>query len=826
MKEKKVSSVQTAGKNTAPQERIYPARQLGRWFPVWFSVLLLFAMTVQTVNAALFVAAVSLVLLLGKGARNHLRARAGVTLLGFAAFLILCTAGSLYSHFGAYAIKEIPKLLTSASLALLVVGYGQKENTRGLLHGFSWVTAIITLLSLDLACEGPFYQGFASLAQVLGAQTYATLAEEVVSAGRFNGIYNNANVSGSLLALAMFIGTYLILTGKSRRERLLACISTGIAGTGFVVTVSRGAMLAFAVASLIYLVVAGKGKRLGLFFVLLSLGIGALVFGVMSSNLLLQGSLMGTWITLPCGVLVWVLSEFPGRLAARALEGKTLAIALSLIGGVALCLGGVIFAFTQTQPYVFTEGGYLYRGVNVTSGETYTFTGDWDGGDEVTIYVSGSTREQELLNQTEVYYNGPLSQATFTVPEGVPQILMQVRGPEGKEIRFLALSDGTKIPMDYKYLPDSIVNRLQKNLFHDSSFLLRLQYDIDGWKLFLRSPLIGNGLGSTEGLLASVQPYFYESLYLHNHVLQVLNETGIVGLAAFGAFMLGAAWLLLHRLWKGADPLAAALFACWAMMNLHGLMEINFSIRAYQCAAFLLLMLVVVAYQEPAQGKSGFVQGVVMVTAGLCWIFVTGALVLGSQVAQKQFNELDTSEMSYSQFMSKMNTLDWIDCYTDNEYKANMISAALQYGGESGANIASRYVKQLMANEEFDSCYMAAYSYYMTVGDMDGFFSALRIGLAQERANSSAWNTALKLCVVNLSQLLSSQMEEFMSGVESIQEQMEQANQALLVEIELEPQQQALLDGVSTAREQGLEGQDAYNHIAIALASASQESAE
>lgn len=89
--------------------------------------------------------------------------------------------------------------------------------------------------------------------------------------------------------------------------------------------------------------------------------------------------------------------------------------------------------------------------------------------------------------------------------------------------------------MAYTLLPDNIANRLQKNIFEDSSFLLRLQYDIDGWTLFKESPLAGHGLGATEGLLTSVQPFFYESLYLHNHLLQVMDETGLLGLAAFWA---------------------------------------------------------------------------------------------------------------------------------------------------------------------------------------------------------------------------------------------------------------------------------------------------
>ena len=65
----------------------------------------------------------------------------------------------------------------------------------------------------------------------------------------------------------------------------------------------------------------------------------------------------------------------------------------------------------------------------------------------------------------------------------------------------MSLSDGTEIPMAYTLLPDNIANRLQKNIFEDSSFLLRLQYDIDGWTLFKESPLAGHGLGATEGLL-------------------------------------------------------------------------------------------------------------------------------------------------------------------------------------------------------------------------------------------------------------------------------------------------------------------------------------
>lgn len=156
-----------------------------------------------------------------------------------------------------------------------------------------------------------------------------------------------------------------------------------------------------------------------------------------------------------------------------------------------LCAAGTVAAFTLTEPFVCTEENVLYRGADVTSGETYTITGDWDNGDEITLMAYGSTQAQEMENRTETYYSGPLSEASFTVPEGITRVLFQFRGPEGTQIRSLSLSDGTKIPTSYTLLPENLVSRFQKNLFQDRSFLLRVQYLKDGWTLFTQSPLTG-----------------------------------------------------------------------------------------------------------------------------------------------------------------------------------------------------------------------------------------------------------------------------------------------------------------------------------------------
>ncbi len=108
-------------------------------------------------------------------------------------------------------------------------------------------------------------------------------------------------------------------------------------------------------------------------------------------------------------------------------------------------------------------------------------------------------------------------------------------------------------------------------------------------KFFSTAPLLGRGLGSTENLTRSVQSFQYESKHAHNHLLQTLSDTGLVGTVFALAFVLGSVWLCLQAVRKEKDSLAAALLAAWVMMNLHSLMEINFSVRGFKvlrlCAA-------------------------------------------------------------------------------------------------------------------------------------------------------------------------------------------------------------------------------------------------
>lgn len=788
-----------------------------RLFVVGFAVLLFFAMTVQTVPMSLILAAVALVLSFGRGGYARFRGRLGIPVLGFLAFLILCGAASLYTSFGAYAYGEYAKLLASGALGLLLLARGREQNAGGLLFGFSAVCGVIGLLCIDAGCRGPLFRGFASFMEGLGDAAYQSLDQATYTGARFDGIYNDANLTGSLMALAVLVGLYLIRTGRKPWERFAACFLTGLSAVAFFTAMSRGAILCFGATLLAYLLIAGKEERLGLFFTMAAMGISMVVFGVVSTSLLAGGSFWGTLAALPSGVLLWLLNEFPARKAASALAGHGKLLAGVLGGGIAAGIAAVILALTLTEPFVFTESNFLYRGADVEGGETYTFSGDWDKSSEITVLVYGSTREQELTSVTETYYNGPLEEASFTVPEDVGHVLMQFRGPAGLELRQVSLSDGTEIPMAYTLLPDNIANRLQKNIFEDSSFLLRLQYDIDGWTLFKESPLAGHGLGATEGLLTSVQPFFYESLYLHNHLLQVMDETGLLGLAAFLAFILGTAVLLVRQLRKARTPLAAMLLACLVMMNLHGLMEISFSVQMFQCAAFFLLLLPTVCYGTYTEGRKRRAAGIVVLVVSDLWLVISVALLGGSLLAQKEYRELDAAGMTTGSFIETLERLDRMDAYNDQSYKVNLMGNALQAGGISNEGTAARCARELRETGEFDSCYYVAAYYYLPLGQLENFFDVLQEGLLQERSNSEAWNSAMNLCIQAFSQIDPAEADTFAEGVRGIGEAMDRANAYLLVSVALTEENAVLLD---CARTDLLDGEGMYAAISQVLSQA------
>ena len=771
---------------------------------VVFSLLLFASMTLQTGRMSLILVVLALLSFMGREPFRLMRQRLCLPVLGLLVFMIVTCCAAVYSHFGSYAVSEFYKYTAAFSLALILLARFEKKHVPGLLWGFAAVSAVISLLCVDSASATVLFDGFAGLMETLGA-SYSYIEQ---SALRVAGIYNDANVSAGILALGSLASLYLANSEKTLWKKALACFLLGMSAMGFFLSMSRGAILCFALALLVWLIAAGKGNRLSLFFLMFVSALVVVALSIPAMAAVRGGSLLPDALTLLSGLLIFALDWALGARLARALEGRGKAIAVVAAVLAVLCVGYAVAGMTVTGAYTFNESGYLSRTLSLEPG-TYTLSGDWDGALRVNVLAQS---EMDMLRRTgggTDLYAGPAEEASFTITGDEFRVSLLIWGEDGQTVRELTFSDGTKVALGHPLLPSFVANRLQDDLLTSNSFLQRVQFFRDGWTLFLRSPLVGHGLGSTEGLLTSVQSYYYESKYVHSHVLQLMDDMGLVGLAAFLALLGGALWLLLKNLRCENGPLAGMLLAGWVVMNIHSLMEINFSVRAYLCAALVFLLLPVVLYGEPLKLKAA--QTVSVGLAVLLWLTlaVSGGLLESHRMVLREMETFSTHSVAeYMEACRKFITRDPLD---PEQNQLTFVGNAVLLDDSRYNGLMRKYEEELRASGTYTACSGLARYYYLPKGQWEELFACSREGIAQEASNKDAWNLQLNFYRNEVLPAIGAEnVSVFLDGVLETKAYLETYSQGRLEEIELTEENTVFLNTVAVVKENGLPDEAVY----------------
>lgn len=774
---------------------------------IFFAVVLFAAMTIQTGRMTLILVALALALCIGRTPWRQFGRNLSLPVLGFLIFALMSGLAAVYSPFGAPAAAAFSKALAAFSVAVIVLVRLRREDIPGLLWATTAVCAAISLICIDYAGAGGLANGFFALMERLGAEY--TLANGAVDAGvRVNGIYNDANVTASLFALGSLLGLHLARTAPSQRKWVqpAAFVLLGINAMGFFLALSRGAILCFALALVVYLLAVGKGRRLPLFVLMAEIAVVTMVLSAVVMPSLGTSSPLPDVLTLVCGALVWPLDRFVGQPLAGKLQGHGKAIAAAACGLVVLCGIYGVAAMRISGEFTFPPSGRYYRTTQLTAGD-YTLNVDGTGSLGVTVYAYN--HDNVLMHQYDLRYEGDAAGAAFTVPEGTQSVGVYVWGQPGETLRSVTLSDGTALHLGYPLLPEFVATRLQDNLLTSYSTVMRLQYMKDGWKLFTQSPLIGHGLASTEGLLTTVQPVYYESLYVHNHLLQYLDDMGLLGLAAFLTMMLGAVYLLARQLRAQSDGLAAVLLACLAMMNFHGLMELTFSIRAFQCVAFALVMAVVVSYAEPQPRKGAKALAVVAMVFLCGYLAVFGALLESRRMVQREAERFQTTNPN--EFMETLERHIARDVFDHEQNQLTYVANAVQLDNSRYNGVMRKYAEELRRSGTYYACSGLAAHYDLPRGDLAALFSDSRRAIAQKASSAEAWNLQMTFYRDTVLPALSSeQLAEFVVGVLETRDYLTAYNEGRLQPIALNEDNEAFLTLVTGIAEAGQADESAY----------------
>lgn len=689
----------------------------------------------------------------------------------------------LYAASGKFALFEYLKVFTAFCLAVLVLALAEGEDADrrvcGMLEGFA---ALAGLVSIDLLSTR-WVSG--AVLGVVGwfTQDYTQLAA-VEEGVRMTSVFMSPNVFAGCMGIGVLLSLGLAVTEERAwaRSAHVACLA--VSSLSFVLAFSMGGCATIVPAFAVLLALTGKGRRMEL---LLLMAQTLVVTAVCAFPISVTS--MTAWtgprpVPLACAVcgaaVLCVLDRLCGRRTAEKLarHGKAVAWCCAALAALGVVL--VAAACTLTGGVELAAGEGLRRSIYPAAG-TYRLT--WEGEGEVQVVIESQNREQAMMHTSTQLYRGTLDQAEFTAPEDSLVVWLrftaQTPAQMGRVSYAGAAGEGT-VRLGYRLLPGFIANRLQ-GLRANQNAIQRLVFFEDGLKLFARSPVLGQGLGAFENGVRSVQSFEYDTKYAHNHYIQTLAETGLVGLALFlGLLGISARWI-----WRGRrQGLAPALGGALAFMAGHAMVEFTFSIYCYLPMAFGVFAAVTLCCGDAAQApgwleKRGVKNGIVL---GICVLMAVFMVLLGCNITAQNMVAADAG-------LESLERAAQLDPF---EKADHMLSYVVQVtGAEADGTVREKADGYAARLERIESNIIPYYlaAYYLDTGRVEQGLEQAQRYVRYVAASGETWERTFRLL-----EEYEQDTAQYRAGVAEIAALLEEWNGRNLGRIELDGQAQAFVE--------------------------------
>lgn len=677
---------------------------------------------------------VGILCLFATGEIKHLRNPVAILLLGYVAIAGL---SSIWAIAGKFYLKEFAKIIIACFFFLVVLFRKNfdRNTVRTLFAGVSTVSAIYGFLSIDFVTIGLFRAIFSVVSPLVANIDYG------MHGVRLYGIFGGPNPMATWTAFAIFFAIALLVGEEDRKAKVKWSILLALNALIFVLMFSLAGTTFFALSALVYLAVAGK-KR-GAVFV-------HMIFGAMPT-------LLWVIVSVPFlgdeGILrvVPFLAMVGNAVTVAVLEVKFSEKLIALLGKHGKLTPGVIFGVLAAAVI------YLAVGMNV--GAPYTFAGarldraiylepgihtmEIQATGDVESIIQIQRDEESFTGNYITLYQGKNTTLTLDVPEGSNICFIRLSGEPGVTVQNVILDGEKQINLDYPLLPSFVADRLQGFWANDSVYL-RLALFADGMRLVALRPLLGFGVGSFETAITSVQRYDFETKYIHNHYIQVLEECGVVGFLFYAGALLGIVFLL-FKLRRQKDNVfedeVVALCAAMAMLLTHTSFELSMSTTVFLCFAFISFG-IVIRCAETLRNQEMQPQAVIKnprLYKGICmvlpamFLLTLSANMFAGFLMRKQVN---TEE----EFLNNLAAAASVDFYEKNDAKLSYLLATLQMeNGYYYREQANKYAAQLQ-QEHSNTLPNMLVQYYMELEDYDNMVEAALKGATYSASDPDTWN--------------------------------------------------------------------------------------
>ncbi|MEN2776294.1 O-antigen ligase family protein [Acetivibrio clariflavus] len=445
--------------------------------------------------------------------------------------------------------------------------------------------------------------------------------------GRIHSTMQYPNAFAAYLLAVFFISVSLMMTSKKWVKSIASAISF-ILFTTFIFTISRGAYILLVLAIPFFLLLLPKGSKARGLYCVLTIGIISGAFSIILARFITQSSANKgiIWPLVIIGVVVSFFVRFTDDFAISCINRINLKVTIIcsavLVVIAAVASVNVLSASVPLQLEHSINEKEGFRGktsiIKLEGNKKYKLVFKVDAKSEnknpfvyrvvlQTRNKAGITSGNEpiLVNKQYDATNGlEEKEIVFTVPEDKEMINLsfqtyyggtKVLIDDAKIYDYESGKEVKKLVLKYKYsFVESVVSRFS-NITSDISYNSRIIFIKDGFKIFKDWWLIGAGGGAWRLLNFKYQSFLYWSTETHNYPLQVLVETGLIGIIILMLLFASIAFTFAKLCRKGEFEKDngyisnVAVFTAIIFLIAHSVMDFDFSLSSIFLLAWQLV---------------------------------------------------------------------------------------------------------------------------------------------------------------------------------------------------------------------------------------------
>lgn len=504
---------------------------------------------------------------------------------------------------GTYASKEdtIINILTYISLMAMYFLTKESANNEKSLKVIQYVFLILGVILLIVGIDDLTTNIFTRFLNNLGVPQYRNGEERLISSLGY------ANSIGIIMAFMYLISINQYTLEKNKYLKSIFGGTSFLFLLGLLLSESKGSIIVLGVIYLIYLFktkdVSKKTKVLVITVIsAVFSSIYYLIFTkIQENNLLVWISLVLTYIF---AAILLALSTKTNKIIEKSLKKldfKKVILMFIILVLLLVIIFTILLQFKSSLVLFKEENKEVRQTIrNIEGSSIYNFTFDINSkGNKKTkdiykITIDEENKFDQVISSHEIKlgdYKGKKEINIFTNKD-TNKFTIRFNKLIDENVGYLEINslkiNDKEIPVNYKFIPMSLVNNIQSLTLENKNIWERGAFIVDGFKLASKNWVFGIGGNGWEKEYKQIQSYNYDARYLHCYIIKILVENGTIGLIA----ILGIIAIVIKNLLNSKNK-NIVMYLTILMILLHS--TIDFDMEFYIIQIFVFSMLGIVS---------------------------------------------------------------------------------------------------------------------------------------------------------------------------------------------------------------------------------------